>query len=104
MNQPRTDAVTRAWLLTARVHRVPGGHALDPQSPEYLYLVQQRKRLSLAASVGRIRPRNLPLLPVIGLIVAAKAVDLWITNEIVRSLVNERDLLRQSGPPPPGQG
>lgn len=90
------DATTRNWLLKARIHRLPKEYPLDPQSPEYLYLVQQRKRLSLAASVGRLRPRNALLLPFIGTIVLLKAADLWIANLMIRSLINERDLLRLS--------
>ncbi len=88
--------VTRAWLLRQRVLPVPEGYALDPQSPDYLYLVQQRKRLSLSTSIGRLRPGNLPLLPVIGVIVLFKTVDLWITNQLIRSLLNEQDLLQRS--------
>lgn len=94
----RITAITRSCLLRARIHRVPEGHALDPHTADYLYLVQQRKRLSLAASVGRLRPRNILLLPLIGAVVLLKALDLWIANQIIRSLLNEQDLLLRGDP------
>jgi hypothetical protein len=59
-------------------------------------LVQQNKRISLSASVARLRPRNVLFLPLIIPIIAVKAVDLWIANQIIRSLINERDLMQQS--------
>jgi hypothetical protein len=88
-------ALTRAALLRARVHRVPEGHALDPQSADYLFLVLQQKRLSLAASVGRLRPRNALLLPAIAAVVLLKLFDLWIANQIVRAMLHEQALLER---------
>jgi hypothetical protein len=70
----------RGCLLRARIHRVTEGYATDPHAIDYLYVVQQRKRLSLAASVGRVRLGNVLLLPLIIPIVFLKAVDLWIAN------------------------
>lgn len=95
--------IARAGLLRVKIHRVPEGHALDPQSADYLYLVQQQKRLSLSASVGRLRPRNLLLLPLIVAVVLLKAVDLWIANQVIRAMLNEQDLLARGDttPPPP---
>ena len=70
-------ARTRSWLLRLRIHGVPaGGHRADPNSPDYLYLVQQCKRLSLSVTVGRLRPGNLALFPVLLLIILLKAADL----------------------------
>jgi len=92
----RINSVVRSALLRLRVHRLAGEHATDPNSPEYLYLVQQSKRLSLSNSMARLRPRNLLILPLLLPVVIVKAVDLWIANQIIRSLINERDLIRQS--------
>ena len=89
----RMNTVLREWLLKARIHPVPGGFTLDPQSAEYLYLVQQHKRLSLAASIGRMRPGNILLLPLIVPVILLKTADLWICNQMVRSMINERDLM-----------
>ena len=82
-------------LLRLRVHRRVGWPPPDPNSPEYLYLVQQAKRLSLSASIGRLRPGNLLLFPLLLLVIMVKALDIWIANQIIRSLINERDLLDQ---------
>ena len=92
----RLQAMVRAALLRLRLHRVAGKPVGDPYSPEYLYLVQQSKRLSLATSVARLRPRNLLILPLVVPVILIKTVDLWIANQIIRSLINERDLMRQS--------
>lgn len=87
---------TRAILLRLRVHRLGHEHTAEPYSPEYLYLVQQAKRLALSATIARLRPRNLLLFPLIIPVAAIRAVDLWIANQIIRSLINERDLREQS--------
>lgn len=97
----RIDSVVRSALLRLRVHRLAGEHAADPNSAEYLYLVQQSKRLSLSTSMARLRPRNLLLLPWLLPLIMVKATDLWIANQIIRSLINERDLVRQSLPDGP---
>lgn len=95
--------LARRWLLRARIHDVPEGYALDPHTLEYLYLIQQRKRLSLAASIGRLRPRSWLLLPLIVPVVVAKAIDLWIANQTIRAMINEHDLqqrIDQGNPSP----
>jgi hypothetical protein len=98
MPRRRLVMLTRAILLRAKVHRVPEGYALDPDSADYLYLVLQRKRLSLAATVGRLRPRTLLLWPLIALIVLLKTFDLWIATRIIRAMLTEQLLLeRRSG-------
>jgi hypothetical protein len=71
-------------------------HAADPFSPEYLYLIQQSKRLSLSTSMARLRPRYLFILPLVLPIIIVKAMDLWIANQVIRSLINERDLIEQT--------
>jgi len=91
--------LVRAILLRAKVHRVPEGHTLDPESADYLYLVLQRKRLSLSASVGRLRPRTLPLWPIIALIVLLKTLDLCIATQIIRAMLTEQLLLERRGKP-----
>jgi hypothetical protein len=68
----------------------------DPHSPEYLYLIQQSKRLSLANSIARLRPKNILIVPVLLPVILTKAIDLWIANQLIRSLINERDLMEQS--------
>lgn len=93
----RLAALTRAVLLRAKIHHVPDGYAIDPQTADYLYLVLQQKRLSLAASVGRFRPHTLPLWPAIAAIVLLKLVDLWIANQIVRAILTEQELLERGG-------
>jgi hypothetical protein len=92
----RINSVVRSALLRLRVHRLAGEHAADPNSAEYLYLVQQSRRLSLSKSIARLRPRNLLILPLLLPVIVVKTVDLWIANQIIRSLINERDLIRQS--------
>jgi len=99
MPRRRFTRLTRAILLRAKVHRVPEGHALDPETADYLYLVLQRKRISLSASVGRLRPRSLPLWPVIALIVLLKTVDLCIATQIIRAMLTEQLLLERRDKP-----
>ena len=84
----------RECLLRVKIHPVPEGRALDPNSADYLYLVQQQKRLSLASSAGRLRLGNILLAPLLVPIVLLKAVDLWIANLTIRAIINEQDLLR----------
>src|SRR4051794_2037294 len=100
---PRSSrTIARAVLLRVKVHRVPEAYALDPRSADYLYLVLQRKRLSLSASIGRLRPRNLLLLPLIVVVVLIKAADLWIANQIIRAILNEQELLAYGDTTGPG--
>ena len=92
----RIQLAVRFVLLRLRVHRLADEHAADPFSPEYLYLVQQSKRLSLSTSMARLRPRYLFILPLVLPIIIVKAMDLWIANQVIRSLINERDLIEQT--------
>lgn len=90
--------VTRAVLRPLRV--LPATNIpFDPHSLEYLYLAQQSKRLALVRTLDRFHLRNALLWPVLLLIAAVKWVDLAISNTVVRSLINEQDLIeRISGP------
>jgi hypothetical protein len=78
-------------LRTLPAARIP----FDPHSPEYLYVAQQAKRLSLVRTLDSFRLGNLPLWPVLSVIALAKWVDLMISNALVRSLINEYDLLQR---------
>jgi hypothetical protein len=82
------------WLLRLRVLVLDREHAHDPFSPEYLYLLQQEKRLRLSRTLGRLRPRNLLLFPAILAIAWVRCIDLRVTNLIVQAMINERILLR----------
>ncbi len=82
----------RAAVLRIRIIKVEQQGPIDPFAPEYLYLVLQQKRLSLCATVGRLRPGNILLFPVIVPIILVKLADLALSNQIVRSLITEQDL------------
>jgi len=86
----------RELVLRLRMYRVSELTPMDPSSPEYLYLVQQCKRVSLSRTLGRLSLWNAPLWPLILAIVVFKWADLVLANALIRSLINERDLLRQS--------
>jgi len=91
---------TRKQLLRSRIHHVPDTPALDPNSIDYLYLVQQHRRLKLARKIARLRPRNIVLLPLILIDILLSSVCLWITNQLVGSMINEHRLINlgnQSG-------
>ncbi|MBN9508495.1 MAG: hypothetical protein J0I21_05160 [Alphaproteobacteria bacterium] len=87
------------WLLRLRVLVLDHEHAHDPFSPEYLYLLQQRKRLDLSKTLGRLRPGNILIFPAILLIAWVRCIDLRVTNVIVQSMINERILLRHIAGP-----
>jgi hypothetical protein len=79
-------------LLQSRVFDLKHEHTADPFAPDYLYLVQQQKRLSLSKTVGSLRPRNLPLIPFILMAALLRYLDLLVTNQITRSFINEEIL------------
>ena len=87
--------LNRAMLRPLRVLRASGPVPGDAFSPEYLYLVQQSKRLSLVRTLNEFEFRNILIWPVLLVIVAIKWVDLAISNTLVRSLINEHDLLKR---------
>jgi hypothetical protein len=86
----------RFALLRLRVLPLARKLAVDPNSFEYLYLVQQARRISLATSIARLRPKSILILPLVLPIIIIKAIDLWITNQIIRSMINESDLLERT--------
>lgn len=89
----RIDRWTRKQLLRSRIHHVPDTPALDPNGVDYLYLVQQHRRLKLTRKIARLRPRNIVLLPLILIDILLSSVCLWITNQLVGSMINEHRLM-----------
>jgi hypothetical protein len=91
------NRLERKLLLRLRIHAKPTGLAaggnINPFSLEYLYLVQQAKRLSLSATLGRIRPSSLLMWPVVLPVAVVKTFDLWMTTLLIRSMLNEHDLM-----------
>lgn len=99
MPQPRmtdTSWKIRMLLLRLRVHRLGGPASVNPNSLEYLYLVQQSKRISLAATVGRFSRWNILIWPVLAVVVLIKWLDLSLTTTLVRAFINESVLLKLS--------
>src|SRR5262245_27921877 len=92
----RADRAIRRWLLHFRIHRLAEPVNANPQSPEYLYLVQQTKRLSLAVSIGRFSRKNFLLWPLLVALVLVKWIDLKIANAVIASFINEMALLKLS--------
>lgn len=100
MRAPRF--LTRSMLRPLRVLRVNVSVPPDPLSPEYLYLVQQSKRVSLVRSLDRFQRNNLSQWPLILTIVFIKWIDLALSNCLIRSLINEYDLLNRIDAPTAG--
>ena len=99
MSQPGIasfDRKMRMLLLRLRVHRLKGPTTANPNSVEYLYLVQQSKRLSLATTVGRFSRWNVLFWPFLLIIVFTKWMDLSLTTTLIKSLINESMLERLS--------
>ena len=86
--------LNRAVLRPLRVLRASGPVPSDAFSPDYLYLVQQSKRVSLVRTLNQFQLRTILTWPVLLVIVALKWIDLAIANSLVRSLINEHDLLK----------
>jgi len=93
MRAPRF--LTRSMLRPLRVLRVAAIVPPDPMSPEYLYLVQQSKRVSLIRSLDAFRADNLRSWPYLLMVVLVKWLDLGLSNCLIRSLINEYDLLHR---------
>lgn len=93
MQAPRL--LTRAMLRPLRVFRVTGSVPRDAYSPEYLYLVQQSKRISLVGTLNRFKIGNAYAWPLLLAIVFVKWFDLVLSNSLIRSLINEYDLLHR---------
>ena len=86
--------IARSALLRTRVHEWAQPAGIDPHSPEFLYLVQQAKRVAFSRAVGAFRLRAVLLWPWFLLVLLARWADLAMANTLVRSLINEHDLLR----------
>jgi hypothetical protein len=82
-------------LRPLRVLDAAGPVPLDTLSPEYLYLVQQSKRLSLVRTLNRFGPRNILEWPLVLAVALVKLADLILSNALIRSLINEHDLLKR---------
>lgn len=67
----------------------------DPLSPEYLYLVQQSKRIALVQTLDSFRSDNFGSWPRLLASALLKWVDLGLSNSLIRSLINEYDLLNR---------
>jgi hypothetical protein len=85
----------REALLRLRVLRVPAKVEVSPYSNEYLYLVQQGKRLGLSHTLARFRLKNIPTWPVIFVVALWRYIDLKITNALIQSIINENELIRR---------
>lgn len=94
--------LARMVLHPLRLLPAPGEVPRDAFTPEYLYLVQQGKRLSLVRTLHNFRLRTLPLWPLLLLIAVVKLTDLVLANALIRSLINEHDLRQRLGPPSRG--
>ena len=101
MRAPRL--LTRAMLRPLRVLRVAGTMPSDPFSPEYLYLAQQSKRVSLVRTLNDFRRNNVLKWPLLLAVVFVKWIDLVLSNALIRSLINEHDLQRRMGGQNPEQ-
>jgi hypothetical protein len=93
MRAPRF--LTRKMLRPLRVLQISASSPPDPMSPEYLYLVQQTKRLSLVRTLDSFKLDNVKQWPKLFAIAAIKWLDLSISTTLIRSLINEHDLLRR---------
>src|SRR5690242_5484463 len=94
------DSTIRLILLRLRVHLVDGPAAANPNSIEYLYLVQQSKRISLSATVGRFSRRNVLFWPFLLALTCIKWLDLSLTTSLIKSFINELALERLSSERP----
>ena len=88
-----THLLTRRLLRPVRVLRVSENIPFDPLSPEYLYLVQQSKRVSLLRTLGALTSDNLRSWPVLLAAALVKWMDLKLSNTLIRSMINEHQLL-----------
>ena len=86
---------TRAVLRPLRVLRAAGTVPADTHSPEYLYLVQQSKRVALVRTLNCFRRNNVHVWPLLLASTFVKWLDLVLANSLIRSLINEYDLLHR---------
>lgn len=91
MRAPRF--VTRRMLRPVRVLQISGS-VPDPMSPEYLYVVQQYKRIGFVKTLDSFKFDNVGQWPRLLAVAAVRWLDLSISTTLVRALINEHDLLR----------
>src|ERR1700722_1116223 len=94
MRAPRF--LTRRILRPLRILHVTTPVPSDPLSPEYLYLVQQSKRESLIRTLNSFRSTNLLSWSILLGVVLVKWLAWVRANSLMRSLINEHDLLRRA--------
>ena len=87
--------LTRAILRPLRVLRAAGTVPNNTHSPEYLYLVQQSKRISLVRTLNCFGADNVRAWPLLLASAFVKWLDLILSNSLIRSLINEYDLLHR---------
>jgi hypothetical protein len=85
---------TRALLRPIRVLRAVGV-VPAPNSLEYLYLIQQSKRLSLVRTYNSIKSNNLRSWPVLFSILLVKWFDLVLSNTLIKAMINEHELMQK---------
>ena len=78
---------------------VPDAHSL-----EYLYLVQQSKRLALIQSLNEFSSQRMRDWPCIVFMAVLRFIDLARSNVLIRSMVNEHDLLQKIQATKQGEG
>lgn len=84
--------LSRDALIHWRVHRIATRAQLDANSLDYLYLVQQAKRLALGEAIGRFSGSLFLLWPWRAPQVLIRWIDLALTNSMVTSMLNEKRL------------
>jgi hypothetical protein len=87
--------LTRAMLRPLRILRAAGTVPNDTHSPEYLYLVQQSKRISLVRTLNCFGTENVRAWPLLLASAFVKWLDLILSSSLIRSLINEYDLLHR---------
>ena len=92
--------INRKVLRPVRVLQISVAMPPDPMSPEYLYLVQQSKRLGLVQTLDSFRSNNLRQWPKLCLVASGKWLDLSLSTTLIRSLINEHDLLQRTNAAP----
>lgn len=84
----------RSTLRPLRVLRAIGV-VPDPNSLEYLYVIQQSKRLSLVRTFNAVKSNNIRRWPVLFSIVLVKWLDLALANTLIKALINEHELIQR---------
>lgn len=82
------SAVLRSRIMPATIQSPPG----DSFSLDYLFCIQQERRLRLSRALACLMRGRLSMYPVYLIEIVMAAIALVVTNVIVRSLMNERAL------------